>query len=97
TSPGQTREVVQIDDLRIEEIARQCGKAFVIRRQETPALAGKKLHVAAAEVSPEQTNARHERTVGGGEVVTAAGAVEIDLVVADEVGALEIAIEAEAD
>ena len=95
--PGKSREVVEVYFLSIEEVAGQSREALTVRCEEAPALAGQKLDVALADVDPEQTNARHKGSVGGGQVVTAAGAVEVDLVIADEVSALPVAIHAKTE
>src|ERR1035438_284697 len=95
--PGQSRHVVHVDHLAIEEVAWQRGDTFAVRRQHAPALAGQHFPLTLADIHPEEAEARHESAVGDAEIAGAAGAEEIKLVVSQEVSALPIAIDAKTD
>ena len=60
-------------------------------------MAGQELKLAFANIHPVEADARYKRAVGDAEVVAPAGAEKVELVVADEVGALPGAIHAEAN
>ena len=84
-------------DLRVEEIAGNAEMPLrfgVIMLQLWPA---RNSILSFADVHPEQAEAGHEGAVGNAQIVAAAGAVEVEFVVADEVRALPVAIDAEAE
>src|ERR1035441_5286468 len=93
--PSQSRHVVHVHNLAIEEIARQRGNAFAVGRQHAPALTGEHFPLGLADIHPEEAEARHESTVGDTEVIGSAGAEEVKLVVSQKVSALPIAVDAD--
>src|SRR5271166_713611 len=95
--PGQARVVIHVDDLRIEQVARQCRDAPAIRRQHAPALAGQELNLAPSHIYPIQTQAWDERAVRHRDAARSAGAQEVKLVVTDKVCALPVAVKTEAE
>src|ERR1039458_8216491 len=95
--PSESRHVVHVYDLAIEEVARQRGDALAVGSQHAPALARQHFPLALADIHPEKAEARHESAVGDAEVVGSAGAEEVKLVVSQEVSTLPITVDAEAD
>src|ERR1039458_4916671 len=95
--PSESRHVVHVYDLAIEEVARQRGDTFAVGGQHAPALAGQHFPLALADVQPEETEARHESAVSHAEVAGSAGAEKVKFVVSQEVSSLPIAIDADTD
>ena len=97
TRPGKTRHVIDVYDLGVEQIARQC-------RDDLCGWASA-CSSSGRRGTPTCPCVRQPRTGGGGAQprrwkrrgARAAGAVEVELVIADEVRALPVAIHPETE
>ncbi len=95
--PRQPEHVVHVYDLAEEDVARQRGDALAVRGQHAPALATQKFPRALADVHPKQAQPGHERAVGDADGIGAAGAEEVELVVANETVTFPVTVDAEAE
>src|SRR5581483_4458627 len=95
--PGHADQVVHVEDLAIKEIGGQSRNTLAVRGEHAPALSAQNFPAALAETYPEQTEAWHEGAIGDADVVRGAGTQEVRFKVVEELHALPVAIDAEAD
>ena len=96
-SPSQARHVIHVEDLRVEDVARQRGDPSTVRRHHAPALACQELYFVLPRVHPVEADAGDDRAIGDRNIIGAAGSEKVKLVVADEMPSLPVAVDAEAE